>query len=118
MDTAISKRPGFLSPPHVVNVSDLRRMARKRLPRAVFDYVDGAAEDESTYRANVSAFDLVQFRPRMAVSLPDVNLRTHVLGSDLQLPFALAPVGSSRMFWPKGEAQAAAAAGAAGTAYS
>jgi L-lactate dehydrogenase (cytochrome) len=118
MDTAIQKRPSFLSPPHVVNIHDLRRMAKSRLPQPVFDYVDGAAEDEVTYRANTNIFESVQFRPHMAVSFPQVDLRTNALGSHLELPFVLAPVGSSRMLWPKGEVQAAAAAGAAGTAYS
>src|SRR6185437_8173256 len=112
MDTAIQKRPSFLSPPHVVNIHDLRSMAKSRLPQPVFDYVDGAAEDEVTYRANTNIFESVQFRPHMAVSFPQVDLRTNVLGSHLDLPFVLAPVGSSRMLWPKGEVQAAAAAGA------
>ncbi len=118
MDTAIQKRPSPLSPPHVVNISDLRRMAKRRLPQPVFDYVDGAAEDEVTYRANTNVFEFVQFRPRNAVSIAQLDLRTHALGSQLELPFVLAPVGSSRMLWPKGEVHAASAAGAAGTAYS
>jgi isopentenyl diphosphate isomerase/L-lactate dehydrogenase-like FMN-dependent dehydrogenase len=117
MDAAIGKRPKSLSPPHVVNIYDLRRKAKSRLPKAVFDYVDGAAEDEVTYRANTNVFEFVQFRPRTAVSFPQVDLRTKVLGSQLELPFLLAPVGSTRMLWPRGEVHAAAAAGAAGTAY-
>jgi L-lactate dehydrogenase (cytochrome) len=101
----------------VVNISDLRRMAKSRLPQAVFDYIDGAAEDEITLRANRNIFESVQFRPRNAVSVAQLSLRTQVLGSQLELPFVLAPVGSSRMFYPRGEAVAAAAAGMAGTAY-
>lgn len=103
--------------PDIVNIADLRRRARRRLPRMVFDYIDGGAEDERTMRANAEAFAGVTLRPRSAVVLPTVDLSTTVLGHELALPVVLAPVGSSRMFWPRGEAEAAAAAGAAGTVY-
>jgi L-lactate dehydrogenase (cytochrome) len=83
----------------------------------VFDYIDGAAERELTARENCRAFDQVLFRPRSAVATPSCSLRTTVLGTPLELPFALAPVGSSRMFWPRGEEAAARAAGEAGTLY-
>ena len=104
-------------PPTVVSVADLRRLARRRLPRMVFDYIDGGAEDERTLRANEAAFAELTWRPRSAVVHPQVDLRTTVLGHELALPVILAPVGSSRMFWPRGEAEAAAAAGEAGTVY-
>jgi L-lactate dehydrogenase (cytochrome) len=100
-----------------VNVEDLRRMARRRLPRVVFDYIDGGAEGEVTLRENCRVFDTVTFRPRHAVAVPRCDLRTTVLGMQLALPVVLAPVGSSRMFYPKGEEAAAREAGAAGTAY-
>jgi isopentenyl diphosphate isomerase/L-lactate dehydrogenase-like FMN-dependent dehydrogenase len=103
--------------PAVVNIADLRRLAQRRLPRVVFDYIDGGADAEVTLRENCRVFDDVLFRPRNAVATPACDLRTTVLGADLALPFALAPVGSSRMFYPKGEIVAAGAAGAAGTAY-
>lgn len=83
----------------------------------VFDYIDGGAADERTLRTNESAYADVLLRPRSGVATPDVTLETTVLGQQLSLPFLLAPVGSSRMFWPLGEARAAAAAAAAGTAY-
>ncbi len=83
----------------------------------VFDYIDGGAEDERTLRANVAAFSELTWRPRSAVVHERVDLRTTVLGHELAMPVILAPVGSSRMFWPRGEAEAAAAAGAAGTVY-
>jgi len=83
----------------------------------VFDYIDGGAEDERTLRANEAAFAELTWRPRSAVVHPQVDLRTTVLGHELSLPVVLAPVGSSRMFWPRGESEAAAAAGAAGTVY-
>ena len=106
-----------VGPPHVVNIEDLRRAARRRLPRVVFDYIDGGAEGEITLRENCGAFDALTFRPRSAVATPPSDLRTTVLGTTLALPFMLAPVGSSRMFYPRGEEHAARAAGAAGTAY-
>lgn len=92
-------------------------MARRRLPRPVFDYLDGGADGEVTLRENCRVFDDVTFRPRYAVPLPSCDLRTHVLGFDVSFPALLAPVGYSRLMHPDGEAGAARAAGAAGTAY-
>jgi L-lactate dehydrogenase (cytochrome) len=106
-----------LSPSRVVNIADLRLLARRRLPRMVFDYIDGGADAEVTLRENSRVFEDVAFRPQCAVALDACALQTSVLGHDLALPFVLAPVGSSRMFWPRGEAVAARAAGEAGTAY-
>ena len=100
------------------NIEDLRVAARRRLPRSVFDYIDGGADGEVTLRENCRAFDDVTFRPRYAVETPTPDLRTTVLGTPLSMPIILAPVGSSRMFWPRGEEVAAAVAGAAGTVYS
>jgi isopentenyl diphosphate isomerase/L-lactate dehydrogenase-like FMN-dependent dehydrogenase len=100
----------------VVNIEDLRRIAKRRLPRAVFDYIDGGADAEITLRENCRAYELVRFRPRCAVATPACDLSTTVLGTRLALPFLLAPVGS-RMFYPRGEAVAAREADAAGTAY-
>ncbi len=100
-----------------LNIQDLRTMARRRLPNVVFDYLDGGAEDEITLRENSGAFCELTFRPRHAVSFPQYNLRTRVLGADLALPFLLAPVGYSRLMHPGGEIAASAAAGAAGTTY-
>ena len=100
-----------------VNIADLRELARRRLPRMVFDYLDGGAETEHTLRENARVFSDVVLRPRSAVLVPSVNLRTTALGHELAVPFLLAPIGSSRMFWPRAEAHAAAAAGKAGTVY-
>jgi L-lactate dehydrogenase (cytochrome) len=100
-----------------LNVADLRDLARRRLPRVVFDYIDGGADAEVTLRENCRVFDDVTFRPRSAVALHKVDLQTTVLGHTLALPFLLAPVGSTRLFWPRGEAVAAQAAGATGTIY-
>lgn len=83
----------------------------------VFDYIDGGADGEVTLGENCRAFDRITFRPRMAVPSGPCNLRTTVLGTQLELPFLLAPVGNARMFYPRGECVAAAQAGAAGTTY-
>lgn len=103
--------------PRVVNIADLRRAAQRRLPRAVFEYVDGGAEGEVTLRENVRAFEEVTFRPRNAIFLDRCPTCTSVLGSDLSIPLLLAPVGFSRMLWPRGEVAAARAAGKAGVGY-
>jgi L-lactate dehydrogenase (cytochrome) len=100
-----------------INIEDLRRAARRRLPKAVFDYIDGGAEREFTLRENCRAFEMVRFRPRGAVATTNCRLQTTVVGTPLALPLLLGPVGSSRMFYPRGEAVAAEAAGSAGTAY-
>jgi len=92
-------------------------MARKRLPRAVFDYVDGGAGDEVTLRENCRAFEEVILRPRHAVALEICNSRTRVLGHDLAFPAILAPIGYSRLLHPDGELAAARAAGEFGTAF-
>ena len=103
--------------PRVVNISDLRRLAKRRLPAVVFAYIDGGAEDEVTLRENSRAFSDITFRPRQCVAVPSCDLRTTVLGTTLDLPFMLAPVGFCRMFYPRGEVHAARAANAAGTGY-
>src|SRR5690348_8920243 len=92
---------------HIVNIEDLRRLAKRRLPRAVFDYIDGGADGEVTLRENCRAFERLTFQPRCAVAIPKCDLRTTVLGMTLELPFLLAPIGSSRLFFPRGEELAA-----------
>ena len=103
--------------PRVVSIADFRAIAQRRVPRSVFDYLDGGAEGEVTLRENCRVYDDVTFRPRHAVAFDQCNLRTRVLGFDLALPFLLAPVGYSRLMHPMGEVAAARAAGNAGTAY-
>ena len=103
--------------PRVVCIADLRAIAQRRVPNAVFDYLDGGAEGEITLRENCRVYEDITFRPRHAVAFPACSLRTRVLGLDLALPFLLAPVGYSRLMHPVGEVGAARAAGNAGTAY-
>ena len=97
-----------------VSTEDLRELARGRVPRIVFNYIDGGADDEWTLRANCRAFDTVTFRPRQAVAVPVCDLRTRVLGAELSMPLLLAPVGYLRVMHPGGEVAAARAAGKAG----
>ena len=101
----------------VVNIEDLRRMAQRRLPRSVFDYLDGGAEGELTLAENCRSFRDVLFRPRGAVAVGNCDLKIQVLGHELAFPAMLAPVGYSRLMHPAGEVAAAHAAGEAGTGY-
>jgi isopentenyl diphosphate isomerase/L-lactate dehydrogenase-like FMN-dependent dehydrogenase len=104
-------------PPRIsraVNIEDLRELARRRVPKIVFNYIDGGAEGEWTLRENRRAFEAVTFRPRQAVAVPVSDLRTRVLGTELSMPILLAPVGYLRVMHPDGEIAAARAASRAG----
>ena len=106
-----------LASPRVVNIKDLRRLARRRLPDAVFDYLDGAADDEVTLKDSERAFREVIFKPRFAVATPACDLGVTVLGHELDVPFLLGPIGYSRLMHPRGELAASKVAGKTGTAY-
>jgi isopentenyl diphosphate isomerase/L-lactate dehydrogenase-like FMN-dependent dehydrogenase len=106
---------GHLS--RAVNIEDLRELARRRLPRIVFNYIDGGADGEWTLRENRRAFDAITFRPHQAVAVPACDLRTRVLGTELPMPLLLAPVGYLRVMHPDGEIAAARAAGRAGVGF-
>ena len=97
------------------NVADARRLARRTLPRAVFDYIDGGAEDEVTMAENERAFRDVTFRPRMATRADVPDLTTTVLGTEISLPLLLAPCGLAGLMHPDGALGAARAAKRAGT---
>ena len=86
-----------------VNIEDLRRAAKRRLPRAVFDYIDGGADGEITLRDNCQAFERVMFRPKCAVATPNCDLRTQVLGTPIALPMLLGPVVICRILYKRGE---------------
>jgi isopentenyl diphosphate isomerase/L-lactate dehydrogenase-like FMN-dependent dehydrogenase len=107
----------MLKASRVVNIGDLRRIAQQRLPKPVFDYLDGGADAESTLAENCRAFTDILFRPRSAVAMGHCDLKTRVLGQEISLPLILAPVGYSRLMHPEGEVAAARAAGEAGTGY-
>jgi L-lactate dehydrogenase (cytochrome) len=99
------------------SVADLRAIARRRLPRGVFDYIDGGAEDERTMVANAAAFAAVTFRPRVLRDVGHVDPSTTLLGRPLPLPLVLAPTGFTRIADPDGELAVARAAARAGLPY-
>ncbi|HET6526391.1 alpha-hydroxy acid oxidase [Sphingopyxis sp.] len=97
--------------------ADYEDAARRRLPRPLFDYICGAADDEKTAAANVASFDRYDLVPRFMTDVTRVNAATRVLGCDLEWPLILAPTGMSRMFHPDGEQGVAIAAADAGCGY-
>lgn len=99
----------------LINVEDARRHARRRVPRAVFDFVDGGAEDELTLAANRRAFQQVEFRPRMAVDIPAPDLSTTVLGQPVSSPILFAPCGLMGTVHPAAEPAVARVATQRGT---
>jgi (S)-mandelate dehydrogenase len=76
-----------------INIEDLRAMARRRLPRAIFDFFDGGAEDEVTLRENRAAFERVRLLPKVLVNVAEVDMRTRIFGVESKLPMAIAPTG-------------------------
>ena len=100
------------------SIADLRRAAKRRLPKAVFDYMDGAAEDEVTLYRNQADFGRYELLPHFLVDVENVDLSTRVLGAAIDVPFILAPTGMSRLFHYTGECAVARAAQKAGTMYS
>src|ERR1700733_1760463 len=107
-------RPLRLAP---ASVGDYRELARRRLPRQIFDYVDGGAYDESTLRANLSDLGGIQLRQRVLRDVSKLELSTTVLGQHLSMPVILAPVGMGGMLRRRAEVQAARAASDAGVVF-
>lgn len=99
------------------SVHDLRRMAKRRMPRGVFDYIDGAAEDERSLAANADAFARIGFRPRVLKGVGTVDTSTTLLGKPLPYPLVLAPTGFTRIADPQGELAVARAAARSGLPY-
>lgn len=97
---------------------DLRRLARRRVPRAVFDYADGAAEAELSLARSREVFDRIEFRPRVLRDVAVVDTSTPILGRESALPLVLAPTGFTRMMHTDGETAGARAAARAGIPYS
>ena len=98
-------------------MEDLRRFARRRLPRGIFDYIDGGAEDERTLADNSAAFARIRFRPRVLREVGDVDPSTMLLGRPLPYPLVLAPTGYTRVADPQGELAVARAADRADLPY-
>ncbi|MDY7101424.1 MAG: alpha-hydroxy acid oxidase [Actinomycetota bacterium] len=99
------------------SVADLRRIAQRRLPGGVFDYIDGGAEDERTLDANARAFATTTFRPRVLRGIEKVDTGSTLLGRPVAYPLALAPTGFTRIADPDGELAVARAAERAGLVY-
>lgn len=113
-----ASRPGAGSVSGAYCIEDLRRLARRRLPRGVFDLFDGGAEDEGTLRDNRAAFDRVRFLPKVLVDVSRVETRTTILGAPASMPIAIAPTGAVGFGWPNGDVAIARAAAAYGIPYS
>ena len=96
------------------NVADYRELARRRIPKVLFDYVDGGSFSEATLRANCEDFAKVKLRQRVLIDVSQVSLKTEVLGQALAMPMVLSPIGMAGMYARRGEVQAARAARKAG----
>jgi L-lactate dehydrogenase (cytochrome) len=94
----------------VTNVEDLREMARRRVAKAVFDYVDRGSYDEATLRANRADLDALHFRQRVGINVDDRTTRSTMAGHDVSMPVAIAPVGLTGLNWADGEILGARAA--------
>lgn len=99
------------------SIGDIRELAKRRVPRSVFDYTDGAAGSELTLRRSVDAYSRVEFTPRVLRDVSSVDLSTRMLGQCSALPFALGPTGFTRMMHHVGEPAVAKVAGEAGIPY-
>lgn len=101
----------------VTCVEDLRRLARRRVPKMFYDYADGGSWTESTYRANEADLSKIHFRQRVCVNIEKRNLTTHLVGQEAAMPVALGPVGLCGMQHADGEIHAARAAQAFGVPF-
>jgi L-lactate dehydrogenase (cytochrome) len=101
-----------------VTVDDFRRIARRRLPRGVFDYIDGGAEDERTLSHNSASFANLEFRPNVLRDVSEIDTSTTLRGKHIPVPLVLAPTGYSRIAHSQGELSVARAAARAGLPYS
>ncbi|KTD24290.1 alpha-hydroxy-acid oxidizing protein, partial [Legionella maceachernii] len=90
--------------------SDYREAAKRKLPRFLFDYIDGGSYSESTLRANLADLEKITLRQRVLRRIEHIDLKTELFGQTLAMPIALAPVGISGMYCRRGEVQAAKAA--------
>ena len=82
------------------SIDDLRRMAKRRIPRFAFDLVDGGAENERNMRRNVEAFEETELTPRYLVDVSEIDTRATLFGQTFALPFGMAPIGMLNAFWP------------------
>ena len=94
----------------ITNIEDLRRLAKKRVPRMFYDYADAGSWTEGTYRANESDFQAIKLRQRVAVNLENRSTKSTMVGVDVAMPVAVAPTGMTGMQHADGEILAAKAA--------
>ncbi|HVB00740.1 MAG TPA: alpha-hydroxy acid oxidase [Acidimicrobiales bacterium] len=99
------------------SISDLRRIAQKRLPAGIFDYIDGGAEDELTLGRNSADFARITFRPRVLADVAALELGTELFGRPMTMPLILSPTGFTRIADPEGELSVARSAQRAGIPY-
>jgi (S)-mandelate dehydrogenase len=102
---------------NAINITDLEKMARRRLPKVIYDYMAGGAEDERTLHRNRQAFEEYRFQPRMLSGVNKVDLSTSLFGDQLKLPFIIGPTGLNGIHWKDGDRALARAAAAAGTSF-
>jgi (S)-mandelate dehydrogenase len=95
-----------------LNSAQWRERARRRLPRLVFDYLDGGAEDESCLKRNRAAIEALQLRPALLNNVSNIDLSVEILGQRFDLPVAITPTGLNGLFWPDGDVALARAAAA------
>ncbi|WP_353174344.1 alpha-hydroxy acid oxidase [Paracandidimonas soli] len=100
-----------------LSISDLRALARRRLPKSVFDFIDGGAEDELTLRGNRDAFEQVRIVPRILVDVDQPDLATSIVGQPADAPFVIAPMGACALAWPGADLAIARAARDCGIPY-
>ncbi len=100
-----------------LNIEDLRKIARKKLPKPLFNYIDGGADDESNVLGNAHAYGAVKLVPEYLVDVANIDLKTKVLGREISMPLFLGPTGMSRLFHHDGETAVSKAAAEAGTYY-
>jgi len=96
--------------PAITNIEDLRRLAQRRVPRAIFEYADGGAYDEATLRANRADLDAIKLRQRVMINVDQRSLRTQLVGENATIPLAIAPLGLTGIMHGSGEIHAARAA--------
>src|SRR5690606_10287447 len=101
----------------ITNIGDLKELARRRVPRMFYDYADSGSWTEGTYRENEAAFARIRLRQRVAVNIDNRSLATQIIGQDVAMPVALAPVGLTGMQHADGEILAARAANAMGVPF-
>jgi (S)-mandelate dehydrogenase len=100
-----------------INVSDYRERARRRLPRMVFDYLEGGADDETCLTRNRTAIEALQLRPSLLRDVSAIDTSVELFGQRLALPLAVAPTGLNALFWPDGDVELARAAASAGVPF-